>query len=100
MLSANRSSHEILIRRAEISLLGEDMDRDFAPLSRNVLPHFSQTERVFLEPTFSHPLRSTSLSRARDNAASKFENRINHAHDVAVVRHNNESAASVPACAA
>jgi len=76
------------------------------------LPHFSQTERVFLSKrriplnarsklaNFLPPLRSTSPSLPRDNAASKFENRINYVHDVAVVRHNNESAAPVPACAA
>src|SRR5262245_44355563 len=40
-----------------------------------------------------------SVFHPRDGAASKFENRINYAHDVAVVRHNNESAAPVPACA-
>jgi hypothetical protein len=40
MVLANRSSHEILIRRAEISCASEDMDRDIAPLSRNVLASF------------------------------------------------------------
>src|SRR5262249_1854024 len=35
----------------------------------------------------------------RDDAASKFENRINYVHDVAVMRHDDESASPVPACA-
>src|SRR5215471_1589244 len=40
-----------------------------------------------------------SSSYPRDHAASKFENRINYVHDVAIVRHNNEGVAPVPACA-
>ena len=34
----------------------------------------------------------------RDKAAAKFENRISCVHDVAIVRHNNEGVAPVPAC--
>jgi hypothetical protein len=34
----------------------------------------------------------------RDKAASKCENRISCVHDVAIVRHNNEGFAPVPAC--
>ena len=90
------------------------MDRDIAPLSRNVLASFlanragvpvENLRRIPLNArsklaNFTHLLRATSLSRPRDDAASKFENRINYVHDVAVVRHDNESAAPVPACAA
>jgi hypothetical protein len=35
---------------------------------------------------------------ARDKTGSKFENRISRVHDVAIVCHNNEGAAPVPAC--
>src|SRR5215475_1351034 len=34
----------------------------------------------------------------RHKAAAKFENRISCVHDVAIVRHNNEGVAPVPAC--
>src|SRR5262245_18590065 len=35
----------------------------------------------------------------RNNPAPKFKNRIGCMHDVAVMRHNNESVAPAPACA-
>ena len=74
-------------------------------MNSRVLPHFSQTEREFLSqltPDTSDSrapswLTSPALSdrhrfRPLDHAASKFENRINYVHDVAVVCHNHRCA--------
>jgi hypothetical protein len=59
--------------------------------------------RQAVQTTLSLQLRSWRSFVAvalypRNNAASKFENHISRVHDVAIVRHNDESAAPVPAC--
>src|SRR6516225_1333725 len=54
-------------------------------------------EHLFKAVLKDRPVAARCAPCPRDNAASKFENRINYVHDVAVVRHNNESAAPVPA---
>src|SRR5262245_2046929 len=59
--------------------------------------------RQAVQTTLSLQLRSWRFFVAvalypRDKAAAKFENRISCVHDVAIVRHNNEGVASVPAC--